>query len=305
MTSEEHLSFYGPGPVFAAVAFGSTVACLLLTPHVALGWAWRAVGIAVVLLSVALWAWAVFGVRVDDAIARNELLTSGPYALARNPIYSAIMFGCAGACLAFGRPWGLLLFPAHWVLLTVMVDHTEERWLTDLYGETYTAYCARVWRCVPRLMRREVDGVRDARFPMLVRFGIADTPWLVAALVSDVGWFAYVVATVDVVRTVGGLDGWEVVTCVASAAYQLLGVGVLISQRMEDQRFGADGRTMSRATFACTFGLTCGAAAVGLVGALALLANGVAGVVLPVVLVVSAVVCVVGAVPIMLSARRA
>lgn len=35
------------------------------------------------------------------------------------------------------------------IALTVLLKQTEEKWLSDLYGEEYKDYCRRVNRCIP------------------------------------------------------------------------------------------------------------------------------------------------------------
>ena len=44
----------------------------------------------------------------------------------------------------------LLIMPfVYWILLTIMMINTEEKWLRKKYGEEYTNYCKRVNRCIP------------------------------------------------------------------------------------------------------------------------------------------------------------
>lgn len=45
--------------------------------------------------------------------------------------------------------WLLILIPIQWVILTVVIRNTEEKWLYELHGETYKDYCARVNRWFP------------------------------------------------------------------------------------------------------------------------------------------------------------
>lgn len=33
--------------------------------------------------------------------------------------------------------------------MTVLMKHTEEKWLKNLYGKEYEEYCKRVNRCIP------------------------------------------------------------------------------------------------------------------------------------------------------------
>ena len=45
--------------------------------------------------------------------------------------------------------WLLILIPIQWVILTVVIRNTEEKWLYELHGEAYKDYCARVNRWIP------------------------------------------------------------------------------------------------------------------------------------------------------------
>ena len=45
--------------------------------------------------------------------------------------------------------WLLLLIPIQWVILTVVIRNTEEKWLYEIHGEAYKDYCARVNRWIP------------------------------------------------------------------------------------------------------------------------------------------------------------
>ncbi len=54
-----------------------------------------------------------------------------------------------GAILSVHNVWLLLLIPIQWVILTVLIRNTEEKWLYELHGEAYKDYCARVNRWIP------------------------------------------------------------------------------------------------------------------------------------------------------------
>ncbi len=155
--AESHLPLYGPGPAYVATIALCTAAGIALSvagvvPMARAGVAalpLRLLGGALALGGAALWYAAVFGAKIDDGIESNRLVTSGAYAIVRNPIYAAFTLVCAGAILLFGNLWLLVLLPAYWAFLTVLMRLTEERWLLDLYGQEYVDYCNRVNRCIP------------------------------------------------------------------------------------------------------------------------------------------------------------
>ena len=82
--------------------------------------------------------------------AEQRVIATGPYALVRHPMYSALLAMFLGLPLALGSWWGLLIFPAlQVVLIWRLVD--EERYLSNhLAG--YRDYCAKVThRLIPSL----------------------------------------------------------------------------------------------------------------------------------------------------------
>jgi protein-S-isoprenylcysteine O-methyltransferase Ste14 len=79
----------------------------------------------------------------------RKLVTSGPYALVRHPLYAAELVGVAGLVLQFQQPWAVLLGMSVFAFQywrTVF----EESVLSQAYPD-YAAYRARTWRFVPYL----------------------------------------------------------------------------------------------------------------------------------------------------------
>jgi protein-S-isoprenylcysteine O-methyltransferase Ste14 len=77
----------------------------------------------------------------------RKLVTTGPYAVIRHPLYLAEMIGILGMILQFRQPWALLL-GAMVIGLLYWRTVFEERVLTRAYPE-YGAYRARTWRFLP------------------------------------------------------------------------------------------------------------------------------------------------------------
>jgi protein-S-isoprenylcysteine O-methyltransferase Ste14 len=86
----------------------------------------------------------------------HELVTGGPYALVRHPIYTGLLLAFAGTAVAIGQWRGVVAV----VIALVAIVHKlriEERWMLEQFGDGYRAYQARVPRLVPfvhRLPRR-------------------------------------------------------------------------------------------------------------------------------------------------------
>ena len=113
-------------------------------------WRWVA-GFVLILGGVAFMAAAFisFG-RAGTPVRTHEpstaLVTTGVYALVRNPIYVGFFLILTGIAFAAGWAW-LLVFAI--VFLGVIhwgVVRREERYLTAKFGEGYRAYLARVRR---------------------------------------------------------------------------------------------------------------------------------------------------------------
>lgn len=157
MKQEKHLSMYGVGPIYGVVIIIVTIAAViaghtsifdggninfLKVPSIILG-------ILLIIFSVVIWYNALFRAKIDDGITGNKLITSGIYSFVRNPIYSALMFICTGVLLISGNVYFYPLFFFYWIFMTILLKCTEEKWLKNLYGKEYEAYCRHVNRCIP------------------------------------------------------------------------------------------------------------------------------------------------------------
>ena len=107
--------------------------------------------IGILLMLVAARIQWLSGVKsgVSTSFQSNELKMTGIYARTRNPIYFSWWICGIGAILCVHNVWLLLLIPIQWVILTVIIRNTEEKWLYELHGEAYKDYCARVNRWFP------------------------------------------------------------------------------------------------------------------------------------------------------------
>lgn len=86
---------------------------------------------------------------MDDSIAENKLKTDGIYAWVRNPMYSGIWIFLIGLSLMWHN---VLLAPIaviNWMIMTIVLKNTEEKWLLELYGDDYAKYKKYVNRCIP------------------------------------------------------------------------------------------------------------------------------------------------------------
>lgn len=230
---KEHLPVYGVGPVYGVLIIAATVAACILT---ALGMFDRYKiengKVAFILLGILLMAggflvWFKAAFRIDKYIESNELCTDGIYEWVRNPCYSGILLMCTGVLFLFHNV-GLLILPvAYWLFLTILMKQTEEKWLANLYGQTYVEYCREVNRVIP------FPGSSKDRYETK----ISDARWNFYDIPGNVGWILYTVAFILILvkqpeylenPMVGNLfvAGWLPI------GLNVMAIGELLSERM-------------------------------------------------------------------------
>lgn len=149
-------AFFPWPPVLFA---GAIVAAWLLGRIAPLPWpgindtAARLVGAGFGIAGVALMAWAVMTlVRGETTVMPNKgatnLVTSGPYALRRNPIYLAEILLLLGAAELTQNIWFVILVPLFAALVTWLAIIPEERHLEARFGDAWRDYAARTRRWI-------------------------------------------------------------------------------------------------------------------------------------------------------------
>ena len=116
----------------------------------------QGLGLAMYLLSIAFIMWvfrensfAAPVVRVQ-AERHHRVVSSGPYAFVRHPMYSGIMLFFVGVPLLLGSWWGVAIAPVFAILFAIRA-RIEERALVEGLPD-YADYAARVrYRLVPGL----------------------------------------------------------------------------------------------------------------------------------------------------------
>lgn len=74
------------------------------------------------------------------------LLTGGAYRLSRNPMYTGLAIAYLGLALLLDSWWPLAMWPLVILAVRHLVIGPEEQYLTERFGQTYTAYQTRVRR---------------------------------------------------------------------------------------------------------------------------------------------------------------
>jgi protein-S-isoprenylcysteine O-methyltransferase Ste14 len=79
----------------------------------------------------------------------HELVTSGPYAFVRHPIYTGLMLAVVGSALTESLTW-LLVFPLYFAYFIISA-RTEEKMMLAQFPGTYPAYRRRTKMLIPFL----------------------------------------------------------------------------------------------------------------------------------------------------------
>lgn len=86
----------------------------------------------------------------DPGLPTTELVTTGVFAVSRNPIYLGGVCLLAGIALVFNLTWSLLLLVPAIAACRYLLIAPEERYLAARFGAEYTPYRASVRRWLGR-----------------------------------------------------------------------------------------------------------------------------------------------------------
>lgn len=106
------------------------------------------VGLGLALIVLAALEMARHRTTIIPHMSPGRLVTSGVFALSRNPIYLGDAIILAGLCLRWGAPVGLILVPGFIALITRRFIISEEARLQDGFGDEFDAYRSRTRRWV-------------------------------------------------------------------------------------------------------------------------------------------------------------
>ena len=135
------------GVVPALIVAGDELAAW---PLIVLGGATLALGLALIVQTVALFATVGKGTLAPwDPTAR--LVVRGPYRRVRNPMISGVLCVLLGEALMFGSPAILAWLAIVFAVNAVYFPLVEEPGLRRRFGADYEAYRAAVPRWLPRL----------------------------------------------------------------------------------------------------------------------------------------------------------
>ena len=114
---------------------------------------WLGAAVTIAGLLFAVWARVHLGRNWSRSVTikqGHELITTGPYAVVRHPIYTGILVGFLGTAIALSQVRGLIAFAL--ILLVFWIKlRMEEQWMRSQFGETYANYAQQTAVLVPYL----------------------------------------------------------------------------------------------------------------------------------------------------------
>lgn len=143
MNENNHLPLYGIGPyLIGAIALITIMAISIsfleyIPVYASNSLILKTLGAVLVVIGAVFWILAVLNSDIQRNIEKNHLVTTGIYGLVRHPIYAAFLYAVTGVLLIADN---LILIPLsliYWLILTLTMVNTEEKWLIDLYGDDY------------------------------------------------------------------------------------------------------------------------------------------------------------------------
>ena len=139
---------------------------LLMSTRFQAGWlgerflpSWQGAGMAGVALTLigcgfAIWARIILGANWSGRAtvkANHELITRGPYAVARHPIYTGLLTACIGSAIAYGE-WRCVVGLVMVTLAFAVKIGQEERLMLETFPQAYSAYRMRVKALIPGVL---------------------------------------------------------------------------------------------------------------------------------------------------------
>ncbi len=153
---KEHLPLFGVGPIIICGQLVFTAISIILTiifdVKIRIEWLkipFIIIGIIFIVFGFYLDLSAKLESKLFKNVEENKLITDGVYGVTRNPVYTGGFLICVGAIFIANN---LLLFVVPiicWGYMTIFLKNTEEKWLSELYGQEYLDYCKKVNRCIP------------------------------------------------------------------------------------------------------------------------------------------------------------
>jgi protein-S-isoprenylcysteine O-methyltransferase Ste14 len=157
MNEEEHMPIFGIGPFLVFPILLLSFISLIISIYKKipifqiheLNFLFTIIGIILILAGIIIWLFAVFKSKITQEILDNKLVKTGIYSYIRHPIYSAFLFISTGLIILSQNIFLFFLPILYWIILTIGMIKTEEKWLLEKFGDEYLEYSKKVNRFIP------------------------------------------------------------------------------------------------------------------------------------------------------------
>jgi protein-S-isoprenylcysteine O-methyltransferase Ste14 len=105
--------------------------------------------------AIRFWGVSIAGseTRTTGTVGGTYLITNGPFAYVRNPLYvgNMMLYAGVGVMSLALFPWLLLIAVVWFYIQYTLIVSKEEEYLMERFGKDYEHYCGQVHRFLPRL----------------------------------------------------------------------------------------------------------------------------------------------------------
>lgn len=135
-----------PEAHLVGLIIGTAIHIFLSKPVFQLVWIGHVIGWPIIVIGIGLCAWSVLEAKEMSIATPNILLTSGPYAFSRNPMYVGWTLIYLGVSFVVNSTWITLFLPVVILYIHIMDIRKEEQMLDEQFGEEYRQYRKQVRR---------------------------------------------------------------------------------------------------------------------------------------------------------------
>jgi len=153
----------------------------------AMGLAMIIVGQGLRILAIGL-SYIVRGGRMRRIYAEN-LVTDGLFSHCRNPLYVGNILIVMGFVFVSGNLTGLIVGSLAFIAIYRLIVHSEESFLSEKFGEPYTAFCNDVPRWIPRFKGLS-DTINNYQFDW-PKVSVKEYGTIMTSLMVPLGLMAY------------------------------------------------------------------------------------------------------------------
>ncbi len=123
------------------------------------------IGTGLLILGEFLRLWAVGyaggATRSRTLGAARDLVTTGPYAHVRNPLYLGNLLLSVGVCVIANVYWMIIVLLVGYFVQYLLIIASEEAYLRESFGSAYQTYYSAVSRFLPRFRSYENPSPHD------------------------------------------------------------------------------------------------------------------------------------------------